>query len=183
MKAGKHTLIMASRHRRVAGSRNNQIDMRQSLPAIYLKNDDQGSTESRTVLHAIRTEFCAKYKAKTVECGSSPQDSNAETAQLRTLYRKLRGVIPTLSQRRSKKVTSLDVVLGAIDYIRDLHNMLAETLPANLQQTDTVTRTSSVASSTTTSIKERSPFTELENRPSELTSLTDALSDDDLPLN
>uniref|UniRef100_F7AVQ0 BHLH domain-containing protein n=1 Tax=Ciona intestinalis TaxID=7719 RepID=F7AVQ0_CIOIN len=49
-----------------------------------------------------------------------------EKQELKTLYKKLREVIPSCQQR---PLTGLDIVLKAVDYINELHQMLNETIP------------------------------------------------------
>nr|CAB3261033.1 uncharacterized protein LOC100176581 [Phallusia mammillata] len=85
---------------------------------------------------AMRYEpFYHQQKAGRVLARSPMENSSDEKIsksnereELRFLYGKLRDIIPSC---QSKPTSSVDIVLGAVDYIRDLHSMLEDKLLAS----------------------------------------------------
>nr|CAB3225382.1 Orphan bHLH-1 transcription factor protein [Phallusia mammillata] len=74
----------------------------------------------------INTVTESNIKRKTDSNAPSHVRKLKEKNELRTLYRQLKDVIPSC---KSKPVTSLDIVLRAVDYINELHGMLDEQQP------------------------------------------------------
>jgi len=56
-------------------------------------------------------------------CSSKRLKGRMEKNELKSLYLKLRNIIPSC---QNKPVSSVDIVLRAVDYINELHEMLAE---------------------------------------------------------
>lgn len=131
VKAGKQTLTLAARYSPIAASNPRRQEYRRSVSYQNEVCKMTEPSETSTALKTIRTEFCRKYKSRLENASEQQQNEevNAESQELTNLYQKLREVVPSLSQARKSPVTSLDVVLSAIDYIRDLHTMLGEKFP------------------------------------------------------
>nr|XP_039270959.1 uncharacterized protein LOC120345540 [Styela clava] len=182
VKASKQTMALASRYSPLASPNIRRSEIRRpvSSEAVYIKSDGAKTTDTPPALRTIRAEFCKKYKSKLEENRKEQQveEPTSEAKELRTLYQKLRGVIPSLSEQQTKPVTSLDVVLSAIDYIRDLHSMLGEKSPPPpglfpVTSTPLFMKTSG-----------RTPLTQLENKRPEFSKHNDSeLSEEDLPSN